>query len=88
MTLRPEPWKVTLGNTRENTLTGTRLLFAGKLTRQPYMQGRNYRVSGTLVRSDTVMSKTFWIGVQPALTEPMLEHAATSIDQYLGVCFD
>lgn len=67
---------------------GTRLLFAGNLTRQPYMQGRNYRVSGTLARSDTVMSKTFWIGVQPALTEPMLEHAAASIEQYLGVRFD
>src|SRR5690606_35680201 len=46
---------------------GTRLLFAGNLTRQPYMVGRNYRVSGSLRHTDTVMNDTFWIGVQPAL---------------------
>jgi CDP-4-dehydro-6-deoxyglucose reductase, E1 len=67
---------------------GTRLLFAGNLTRQPYMIGRNFRVSGTLKNTDTVMNNTFWIGVQPALTEPMLDFAASRIEAYLGVSFD
>ena len=47
---------------------GTRLLFAGNLTRQPYMIGANYRISGELTNTDNVMNNTFWIGVQPALT--------------------
>ena len=72
----------------EQERVGTRLLFAGNLTRQPYMQGRHYRVSGELTNSDAVMERTFWIGVQPALTEPMLEHAAGCIARYLGVTFD
>lgn len=66
---------------------GTRLLFAGNLTRQPYMMGANYRVSGDLTNTDNVMNNTFWIGVQPALTREMLEFAATKIESYLGVNF-
>lgn len=66
---------------------GTRLLFAGNLTRQPYMLGRNYRVSGELTNTDTVMNNTFWIGVQPALTPEMLDYAARQIETYLGVNF-
>ena len=66
---------------------GTRLLFAGNLTRQPYMVGRNYRVSGELTNTDNVMNNTFWIGVQPALTREMLEFSASKIESYLGVNF-
>lgn len=66
---------------------GSRLLFAGNLTRQPYMIGRNYRVSGDLRNTDIVMSNTFWIGVQPALTQDMMEFAASRIEAYLGVAF-
>ena len=66
---------------------GTRLLFAGNLTRQPYMLGAKYRVSGDLTNTDNVMNNTFWIGVQPALTRDMLEFAASKIESYLGVNF-
>ena len=66
---------------------GTRLLFAGNLTRQPYMVGANYRISGDLTNTDNVMNNTFWIGVQPSLTKEMLEFAAQKIESYLGVNF-
>ena len=66
---------------------GTRLLFAGNLTRQPYMQQKNYRVVGDLKNSDRVMADTFWIGVQPALTDEMLEYTVSKIEQYLGINF-
>lgn len=66
---------------------GTRLLFAGNLTRQPYMVGAKYRISGDLVNTDNVMNNTFWVGVQPALTPVMLEFVASKIEVYLGVNF-
>jgi CDP-6-deoxy-D-xylo-4-hexulose-3-dehydrase len=62
-------------------------LFAGNLTRQPYMIGANYRISGDLTNTDNVMNHTFWIGVQPALTEEMLEFAASKIEAYLEMKF-
>jgi CDP-6-deoxy-D-xylo-4-hexulose-3-dehydrase len=66
---------------------GTRLLFAGNLTCQPYMINANYRVSGTLHNTDIVMNNTFWIGVQPSLTEVMLDYVACNIEAFLGVSF-
>lgn len=61
---------------------GTRLLFAGNLLRQPYMVGKKARASGTLTNTDRVMNQTFWIGVYPGLTRPMLEFVAEKIKQY------
>lgn len=66
---------------------GTRLLFAGNLTRQPSMMNAKYRVSGELTNTDNVMNNTFWIGVQPALTKEMLEFVVQKIETYLGVNF-
>lgn len=66
---------------------GTRLLFAGNLTRQPYMIGRNYRVSGELTNTDRVMNDTFWIGVYPGLTEEMLSFVVEKIEVFLGLNF-
>ncbi len=62
---------------------GTRLLFAGNLTRQPYMQGQEYRVCGELTMTDKVMRDTFWIGLWPGLSEDHLEHAARSLETYV-----
>ena len=66
---------------------GTRLLFAGNLTRQPYLLGRNFRVVGELTNTDVVMNNTFWIGVQPALTKDMMQFAVSKIEAYLGINF-
>ena len=71
----------------EQNKVGTRLLFAGNLTCQPYMIGANFRISGDLTNTDNVMNNTFWIGVQPALTKEMLEFSARKIEAYLGVNF-
>jgi CDP-6-deoxy-D-xylo-4-hexulose-3-dehydrase len=66
---------------------GTRLLFAGNLTRQPYFEGRQYRVSGELANTDSIMNNTFWIGVYPGLTEAMLDYAAGRLESFFGVNF-
>jgi CDP-6-deoxy-D-xylo-4-hexulose-3-dehydrase len=52
---------------------GTRLLFAGNLTKQPYMQNTNFRVYGELKNTDLVMDNTFWLGLYPGLTFKHLE---------------
>jgi CDP-6-deoxy-D-xylo-4-hexulose-3-dehydrase len=64
---------------------GTRLLFAGNILRQPYMKDRPVRVVGELTNTDVVMNHTFWIGVQPALTEEMLDYTVSQIATGLGV---
>jgi CDP-6-deoxy-D-xylo-4-hexulose-3-dehydrase len=64
---------------------GTRLLFAGNLVRQPYMKGRNYRVIGSLQNSDTVMNRTFWIGVYPGLTHQHLDYMLETLRSYFKV---
>jgi len=64
---------------------GTRLLFAGNLTRQPYMAGRNYRVAGDLTNTDRIMNDSFWVGVYPALDEARLDYVASQIEQFLGI---
>jgi CDP-6-deoxy-D-xylo-4-hexulose-3-dehydrase len=89
ITLRPNApvSRVDLLTYLDQEKVGTRLLFAGNLTRQPYMKGRNFRVSGELSNTDIVMKDTFWIGVQPALSEKMLDFAASKIAQYIGMEF-
>ena len=66
---------------------GTRLLFAGNVTRQPYMHGRTYRVAGTLTNADIITERSFWIGVYPGLTPEMLDYAADKISEFLGIGF-
>ncbi len=66
---------------------GTRLLFAGNLTKQPYMAGRNYRVSGILTNTDTVMNQTFWLGTFPALAQVQLDYIADKLEEFFGLSF-
>ena len=66
---------------------GTRLLFAGNLTRQPYMLHRKFRISGALDNTDTIMNNTFWIGVYPGITAEMRDFASEKIETFLGVSF-
>ncbi len=64
---------------------GSRLLFAGNLTRQPYFEGRTYRVSGDLKNTDKIMNDTFWLGVYPGLDETMLDYVVGRMEMFLGV---
>jgi CDP-6-deoxy-D-xylo-4-hexulose-3-dehydrase len=71
----------------EQCRVGTRLLFAGNLTRQPYMKGRSFRISGGLANTDIIMNRTFWIGVYPGISMPMLKYAVSNIELFLGIDF-
>jgi CDP-6-deoxy-D-xylo-4-hexulose-3-dehydrase len=52
----------------------TRLLFGGNLLKQPAFLGTPRRVISELQNTDTVMNDTFWIGVWPGLSLPMLDY--------------
>jgi CDP-6-deoxy-D-xylo-4-hexulose-3-dehydrase len=62
----------------------TRLLFGGNLLRQPAFMGTPRRLHGELTNTDTVMNDTFWLGVWPGLTLPMLDYVIDSVHQILG----
>jgi CDP-6-deoxy-D-xylo-4-hexulose-3-dehydrase len=66
---------------------GTRLLFAGNLTRQPYFEGRKYRVVGELTNTDRIMNQTFWIGIYPGLTRTHLDYVIGKFEEFFGVSF-
>lgn len=62
----------------------TRMLFAGNLTKHPCFDemrrtGRGYRVVGDLSVTDTVMTRTFWVGVYPGMTDEMIDYMAKTI---------
>ena len=63
----------------EKKKIGTRLLFGGNLARQPYFEGREYRVHGKLDGTDLIMTNTFWVGVYPGLSPEMIDFIAKSI---------
>jgi CDP-6-deoxy-D-xylo-4-hexulose-3-dehydrase len=62
----------------------TRLLFGGNLLRQPAFAGTPRRVFGELKNTDTVMLDTFWVGVWPGLTIPMLDYVIDSLHKIFG----
>ncbi|MES9874664.1 MAG: lipopolysaccharide biosynthesis protein RfbH [Candidatus Sedimenticola sp. 6PFRAG7] len=79
--------RVDLLNYLDQNKIGTRLLFAGNLTRQPYMEGRSYRVSGELTNTEIVMNQTFWLGVFPGLHIEHLDYIVDKLEEFLGVSF-
>ena len=66
---------------------GSRLLFAGNLTKQPYFDGIEYRVVGDLTHTDKTMNDTFWVGVQPALTNDHLDFVVEKMEEFFGLNF-
>jgi len=62
---------------------GSRLLFGGNLTKQPFMAERDFRIVGELSNTDRIMFGTFWLGVFPGLTEAHLDFVIDSLHQFV-----
>lgn len=66
---------------------GSRLLFAGNLTRQPYFQGVEYRVVGELTNTDRTMNQTFWLGIYPGLGQEQFDYIGEKLEEFFGINF-
>jgi CDP-4-dehydro-6-deoxyglucose reductase, E1 len=90
MTLKPsaQTSRVDIIQYLDQHKIGTRLFFAGNLTKQPYMQGRNFKISGELTNTDEAMLNSFWIGVYPGINQAMLDFMVEKIEAFFGVNFD
>ena len=63
-------------------LIDTRPIFAGNITKQPYMQDYRYKISSTLENTDKIMKDSFWIGVYPGLTKEMLDYVISKFKEF------
>lgn len=70
----------------EKNKTGTRLLFAGNLTKQPAYKNVNYKTHGALKTTDLVMNQLFWIGVHPSLNEQKMNYMLEQLEQAAKQC--
>jgi CDP-6-deoxy-D-xylo-4-hexulose-3-dehydrase len=68
----------------EQERVGTRLLFAGNLIRQPSLKGQTFRVASVLTNTDLIMQNTFWVGLQPSLSESALKFTCERLNIFLG----
>ena len=64
---------------------GTRLLFSGNLTKQPYMKKINFRIQGNLSNTDLIMENTFWIGLYPGLSKNHLQYSISEISNFFKI---
>jgi CDP-6-deoxy-D-xylo-4-hexulose-3-dehydrase len=63
---------------------GTRLIFAGNITKQPGYRNVNFKIVGDLTNTDIVMNRSFWVGVYPGLTPQMLDYVVDSISDFMS----
>ncbi len=62
---------------------GTRLVFAGNITKQPAYKDVYFKKIGDLKNTDVVMARSFWVGVYPGLTNSMLDYVSESITNFV-----
>jgi CDP-6-deoxy-D-xylo-4-hexulose-3-dehydrase len=59
-------------------------MFAGNILRQPGYSNIEHRIVGNLENADRIMRKSFWLGVYPGLSQPMLEYVAENVLSFVS----
>jgi CDP-6-deoxy-D-xylo-4-hexulose-3-dehydrase len=75
-----------------NELTGfleanrieTRNLFSGNLLRHPAFAAIERRVVGDLANSDTVMERTFFVGIYPGIDDARMEYVIDTFGRFMA----
>jgi CDP-6-deoxy-D-xylo-4-hexulose-3-dehydrase len=62
---------------------GTRLLFSGNVTKQPYMLDKKYIIHKSLKNTDKVMNDSFWLGVYPDLERKHLDYVYSIVQEFI-----
>jgi len=68
----------------EEKKIGSRLLFGGNITKQPYFKGFDYKISSKLTVTDNIMDNTFWIGIYPGINKKMQDYVIENIEYFLN----
>lgn len=66
----------------------TRMLFAGNLTKHPCFEEMRvirsgYRIVGALKNTDTIMERSFWIGIYPGITTAMIDYILEQLQGFV-----
>lgn len=68
----------------EKSKIETRKVFAGNIVKQPGFRHIECRVHKNLKNSDTIMKKSFFIGVHPGLTRRMREYTVSRFEKFFA----
>jgi dTDP-4-amino-4,6-dideoxygalactose transaminase len=64
----------------EEHKVGTRCIFSGNLTRQPVLQGKEFRIHDCLTNTDRIMENTFWVGLHPGNNEKHMNYILEQLE--------
>jgi CDP-6-deoxy-D-xylo-4-hexulose-3-dehydrase len=67
----------------EGKRIATRMLFCGNVVRQPAYADTEFRIVGDLPNTDTILDRTFLVGVYPGLTEEMLNYVVAQVGEFV-----